>query len=210
MKECINCKTILDDDELFCHECGTRQELQETETQAEETQVEPEGKKCIHCGETIEVDSMFCPFCGKPQEDTKEQEEEILNEPINEETAQEQPTYEWEEEEKSKMWIWIILALLIAAGAGWYFFKDSGDAKPKENYSTTPVEKSIDTTPVVEEKSNEPTTPLAFLEAFYKGNLDDADYIKQHVTASVLNKLKRDYESGCPSGDCLATSRGKV
>ena len=66
MKECINCKAILEDDELFCHECGTKQEIEKTEDLAEETQ-ESQGKKCIHCGETIDDDSMFCPYCGKQQ-----------------------------------------------------------------------------------------------------------------------------------------------
>ncbi len=230
MKECPNCKAQLEDDAIFCGVCGTK--LEADDVQVEET-TESEEKFCIHCGKAIEIGSVFCPFCGEPQdvenveEDHREEPQQATSEqPKQPEQPQEQPkqpeepeqpektqepeeeelpTYEWEEEEKSKMWIWIILALLIAAGAGWYFFKDSGDAKPKENYSTTPVEKPLDTTPVVEEKSNEPTTPLAFLEAFYKGNLNDADYIKQHVTASVLNKLKRAYESDCPSGDCLAT-----
>ena len=89
MRECPNCKTMLEDDELFCHECGVKQEIQEVETQAEETQIEPEGKKCIHCGETIEDGSLFCPFCGKPQgvEDLKD--EELQNEVEKEKPQQE-------------------------------------------------------------------------------------------------------------------------
>lgn len=74
MKECINCKTLLEDDELFCHECGTKQEIEEPEAQVGDTQ-KPEAKKCIHCGESIEADSMFCPFCGKPQEIEEGKEE---------------------------------------------------------------------------------------------------------------------------------------
>lgn len=74
MKECINCKAILEDDELFCHECGTKQEIQEGNIQVEEVQ-ESGSKKCIHCGETIETDCMFCPFCGMEQ---KEEIHEIV------------------------------------------------------------------------------------------------------------------------------------
>ena len=80
MKECINCKTLLEDDELFCHECGIKQEIEEDETQVEETQ-EHEGKKCIHCGGTIETDSMFCSFCGKTQEVEEVKEEEAQPKP---------------------------------------------------------------------------------------------------------------------------------
>ena len=208
---------MLEDDELFCHECGTKQEIEESEAQAEET-VATEGKYCIHCGEAVEADSMFCPFCGKPQE----VEEEKNNKPqpntaepesqqeLGMPKAEEQPTYEWEEEKKSKTWLWILLALLIAGGAGWYFLSSESDSDSspavESNYVEEPVEESVDSAPEEYEKEEVyPTSPLAFLEDFYKGNLDDVDYIKQHVTANVINKLKRDYKNECPSGDCLAT-----
>ena len=31
MKKCPNCKTMLEDDEMFCHECGAKQEKMVTE-----------------------------------------------------------------------------------------------------------------------------------------------------------------------------------
>ena len=223
MKECINCKAILEDDELFCHECGAKQEIQEAETQTEETKVEPEGQKCVHCGETIEADSTFCPFCGKPQDvegveeeqneetqqDTTEQpkqpeqpeEPEMPQEP----EAEEQPSYEWEEEKKSKTWLWILLAVLVAGGIGaWYYMSEGGASGDKKQIEAV----DSDSIPVVDtsEVYNDvvPSSPLAFLEEFYKGNYEDSEYIKQHVTANVLNKLKRDYDYDCPSNDCLA------
>lgn len=97
MKECINCKAMLEDDELFCHECGTKQEIEEVNAPVEEVQ-ESGGKKCIHCGETIEDDSLFCPFCGMQQdvEDVKDEEpqkevekEEPQQEPVEPESLQE-------------------------------------------------------------------------------------------------------------------------
>lgn len=122
---------------------------------------------------------------------------------------QEQPTY-IEEEEKSKTWLYVLLAVLIG-GAIWYFFINDSE-KSTSNDNANPVEMTdntseevIDNTPVENEEEVEASTPLAFLEQFYKGNLNDADYVKQHVTANVLNKLKRDYKSKCPSGNCLAT-----
>ena len=164
MKECINCKAMLEDDELYCHECGVKQEIQEPEVQAEETQSEPDGKKCIHCGETIEADSLFCPFCGKSQEEEKEQEEEAQNESINEEPAQEEPkeekptshevepdvthdepAYEEGEEKGSQKWLWILLVLLIAGAAGWYFFiKDSGKIIYEPQVDTDSIEEIVD------------------------------------------------------------------
>ena len=46
MKRCINCKTVLEDDELFCHECGAKQEIEESAVPNEEAT--PMEKKCIH------------------------------------------------------------------------------------------------------------------------------------------------------------------
>lgn len=68
MKECPNCKAILEDDELFCHECGTKQEIQKDEAQIEEVQ-ESGGKTCVYCGKIVEADCTFCPFCGKEQKE---------------------------------------------------------------------------------------------------------------------------------------------
>ena len=59
---------------------------------------------------------------------------------------------------------------------------------------------SITSSPVVDE--NAPTSALAFLDQFYKGEYENEDYVKKHVTAFVLNKLKRDCDY---SDDCLAT-----
>lgn len=221
MKECPNCKTVLEDDEIFCHECGAKQEVEEV-AQTEETKIGAEGKKCIHCGETIEADNMFCPFCGKPQE-KKEQEEEAQNEPINEGPAQEEPKEEkptsqevkpevtkeeptYEEEKSSKKWLWILLALLIVGAGGWYFYSNSGWSDDR-----VAREEAIDTDSIPmpdeqEEYTEEtPTSEIGFLEQFYKGEIGDEGYIQQNVTANVLNKLKRDYEYDCPSNDCLAT-----
>lgn len=245
MKECLNCKALLDDDELFCHECGTKQEIDKA-VQDEEP-VEIEEKYCVHCGNAIEADSAFCPFCGKPQdvedvmdeESQKEVEKEgPQHEPVEPEQVQtdeqgpvpppqsesseqsEQPkqfeqsekpeaedqlTYEWEEEKKSKMWLWILLALLIVSGAAWYYMMSESDSDSYSAVEGDYVEESVDSPPEEYEEEVSLTSPLAFLEEFYKGNLNDVDYIKQNVTANVLNKLKRDYKNDCPSGDCLAT-----
>ena len=219
MKECINCKAQLEDDELFCHECGTKQVIEQPEVQAEEQTV-PEGVRCSHCGETIEEDSLFCPYCGKPQdvEETKSEEPEPkqkeprpekpqikekpkTNEPQQEVSQpEEEPTYEYEEEKKSKTWLWFLLALLIAGGAGWYYFmNDSSTEAVGENVEAPD---SIMTSPVVDK--NAPTSALAFLDQFYKNEIEKDD-LRNYVTANVINKLRSDFDYDCPSNDCLAT-----
>lgn len=232
MRECPNCKTMLDDDELFCHECGTKQEIEESVASYEEAA--PLEKKCIHCGEMIEADSAFCPYCGESQvvEEVKELEPEVEKGPAAEENTEpkqednpapeknaepeetpvqeapeERPHYDWEDEPKSKKWIWILLVVLLAGAGAWYFLSQNG-------YSLDggeTVAEAVDSTPIDEHdvideyEEIDPTSPLAFLEQFYKGDYKNKEYVKQHVTANVINKLKRDYEYECPSGDCLAT-----
>lgn len=235
MKRCINCKTVLEDDELFCHECGTKQEIEESVASTEEAATLE--KKCIHCGETIEEDSAFCPYCGKPQtvEDVEEslpdeQTEELEpkkesvpeekvepekdetisdekpepKETVAQEIPEEQISYEVEEEKKSKKWLWVLLVILLVGAGAWYFFSQNG-------YSLDggeTVAEAVDSTPITDEPEgydDVSTSPLAFLEQFYKGDYKKEEYIKQHVTANVINKLKRDYEYECPSGNCLAT-----
>ena len=51
-KKCKNCGTILDDDALFCSECGVKQE--------------PVEKKCNKCGSVLTEGAKFCMSCGTP------------------------------------------------------------------------------------------------------------------------------------------------
>ena len=39
MKECPNCKTVLEDDEIFCHECGAKQEVEEVDSTANDEMI---------------------------------------------------------------------------------------------------------------------------------------------------------------------------
>ena len=230
MKKCPSCNAIMEDDALFCGECGTKFEVEEVADQVEETTALQE-KKCIHCGETIEEDNAFCPYCGKPQVVEEVKESEAEKEPVAEEKTEpkqeenpaqeektgpkeasiqekskEQTTYEWEEKKKSKKWIWILLAVLLAGAGAWYFFSQNNYPSESEQTMAEAVDTdSIEEPDEIDEYDDVPASPLAFLEQFYKGDYEKEDYIKQHVTANVINKLKRDYEYECPSGDCLAT-----
>lgn len=103
MKECVNCKALLEDDELFCHECGTKQEIKEEKDNTEES-IASEVKFCIHCGEKIEADSTFCPFCGKPQEKEEVKgDEPQANKPEKEKTQTEQSAKEESSKEEPKV-----------------------------------------------------------------------------------------------------------
>ena len=64
MKECPKCKAMMEDDALFCGECGTKFDSADTEPHAGEDPI-IEEKYCIHCGKAMEADSLYCPHCGK-------------------------------------------------------------------------------------------------------------------------------------------------
>ena len=51
MKTCLNCGAQIDDNSLFCTECGKQI---------------PQGNVCSHCGATTNNDDGFCQNCGKP------------------------------------------------------------------------------------------------------------------------------------------------
>lgn len=223
MKECINCKAILDDDELFCHECGTKQEIEKAEAQEEET-TEPQGKKCIYCGETIDDDSLFCPYCGKqqnePSSDAIKEDDtasEIDDHPKDtKETSRKngKQDYKVETESHNKQenmstcsnkWLWALLIVLVAGGISIISYLSKGFSFGGSNQ----IAVDSDSIAVVDSAevygSIESTDPLVFLKQFYKGDLNDVEYIKQHVEENVVDKLKRDYRYDCPSNDCLAT-----
>ena len=203
MKKCMRCRTMLEDDELFCHECGAKQKIEEVAAQNEETTT-PLEKKCIHCGKSMEADSLFCPHCGKPQE-VEEAKPEAPKEQKKEEGPQQddEPKYEWEEEKKSKTWLWVLLAILAIVGAVTLYF--AVNEEPMESLEDDNVENVDSVATKQEVDNNAPKSALAFIEEFYKGDLGDNAYIKSHITANVLTKLKNDYDYDCPSNDCLAT-----
>lgn len=54
---CENCGARLTDDEVYCPECGMRQDAASPLT--------PAKTSCPFCGEALEPDSVFCEYCGK-------------------------------------------------------------------------------------------------------------------------------------------------
>ena len=205
---------MLEDDELFCHECGTKQEIEEVAAQNEETAT-PLEKKCIYCGETIEADSTFCPYCGKSQEEEESEmfktnefsnevtqtENTILKEESIEKYSDEEHAEDHPAEKKSKGYLWIILVLLIACGGTWYIGGDS----LLEKFSSSENDKEDVEELKAEEERKKNEEMLAFVKDFYLHYKDDDDYVYNNVTKEVLKQLKRDYPYYCDEGDCLAT-----
>ena len=130
-------------------------------------------------------------------------ESKIEESKVDELLHEEEPTYEWEDEKKSKPWLWVLLAILAVVGAVLFYF--SVNVKPMESLKDDNVDNADSVATKQEVDNNVPKSALAFIEEFYKGDFGDNAYIKSHVTANVLTKLKNDYDYDCPSNDCLAT-----
>ena len=63
-KYCVQCGKTLNDDDIFCEKCGTKQEIIE----AAPLGTIDSSKRCIKCGNKLEDDDLFCGVCGAKQE----------------------------------------------------------------------------------------------------------------------------------------------
>ena len=155
MRTCSNCGAPLEDDALFCSECGTK--------------VGPQKKICPHCGAEIDDDSIFCAECGakldavniqpveQPQVDEpveEPREESVVEKPVavqpvvgqQPSTEQAKDTnvkttdIEFAPKTNSNSWKYIIggvvCAVLVVAG-GWFVYdKHFGSVLDKLDFST--------------------------------------------------------------------------
>ncbi|MDP4094782.1 MAG: zinc ribbon domain-containing protein [Bacillota bacterium] len=62
IKVCPSCGTELEQEILFCSKCGAKQEVPETQAQAEET--EKAENNCPECGTAFVDGALFCGKCG--------------------------------------------------------------------------------------------------------------------------------------------------
>lgn len=154
MIKCSNCGAQLDNDALFCTECGTKQE--------------PQKKICTQCGAEIDDDSIFCAECGakldavttqtveQPQVDEpveEPREESVVKPPVSEQPLVEQQTTEQAKDtivktadiapvpkanSNSLKYIigGVVCAVLVVAG-GWFVYdKYFGSVLDKLDFST--------------------------------------------------------------------------
>ena len=106
MRKCSNCGAQLDNDALFCTECGTK--------------VEIPSNRCLNCGAGVEEGQAFCTECGTPLNVAS-----ATNTPVQTPVAAQQsltghPQVQSSsagvvsrEEKKNNTWIYVIACVLV-------------------------------------------------------------------------------------------------
>ena len=190
MKKCPNCGTQLNDDVLFCTECGSQisqsnvcphcgasvnkgdafcqncgKKVDEvpSSTPAESTQ-----KKCSHCGASVNDGDTFCENCGKKLI------EEGIDFTSNNNQKQLHATIE-EPSNKMKMIIPIVISVVaIALGGGWWYWKSTQSSKEKNSIAT------ID------------TVNVEAIDSVKDNNTYSAEFVKQYLEGFLPTVAQMD------------------
>ena len=110
MENCIFCGAPLDDDALFCTNCGKKVELQE--------------KKCPQCGAEVENDSAFCTKCGiRLDAQTISSSHSPQVEPSVSLSQKDRKVIH----EKNRIWWYIIGGIVVGTllALGWYWYSNT-------------------------------------------------------------------------------------
>lgn len=113
MNNCNFCGAPLDDDALFCTNCGKKNENQ--------------GKRCPRCGTVVLDDSIFCAKCGTKLDEqvvTHIDSPQIVT-PVTPPLEEEEVIYDWEKDEKIRKWktvIWSIALIAIIAASSYFIY----------------------------------------------------------------------------------------
>ena len=194
---CSHCGASVNSNDSFCQNCGNKIDGQPVITSSA-----PEQRKCPHCGALVNKDGLFCENCGKNMSDGD-------SAPI----YQERDPYEEDSVSRNKLILPIATGLLVLTlvGGSWWFYKSSyspngenlqevadsisfGNAETSEAYSEKDIQEMKE-----------------FLEKLYKEGMDfvgvmiKKSYIKNNATDKALKFLNEngyecllfDEKAGC-------------
>lgn len=115
MKQCKHCGAQIDDDALFCTECGARSET-------------PSVRTCPLCGAVIDADSIFCSECGTPVSSAPQQlvQESVYDSQPKQKNISSEEKCEEEDERNRRLryLLFGIMGVVLLLAFGFYFFRD--------------------------------------------------------------------------------------
>ena len=149
MGKCCNCGASLDNDALFCTECGTKVE-------------QSQKSHCPSCGAEVDADSTFCTECGKriSREPTPTPASQSQPQVTQLQTGQAIPSYQEEEKDEKRKYIIIgcIVATFLICILGWFAYQQiagNNTAEAVEDVEYAPISAtfhgSIDKYPITME-----------------------------------------------------------
>lgn len=127
---CSTCGALLDEDAMFCAECGTKI-----------INIVNQGCFCSNCGFQNELENMFCSNCGRKMQ---EEAESYIDADYDEDYDDDYYDDEWIEESKTKTsrkWLIIIIVIfsciiLTAVGTLYLYLENQKESqKEEENIS---------------------------------------------------------------------------
>ena len=213
MKKCPNCGALVNEDYLFCTECGNKF---------------PQGNVCPHCGTLVKDGDVFCRNCGKKldgQTDIKKNmpliktsEENITDEEYD--TSEENVAQEhtWGINELS---IWdfykiirgLVVVIIIGLGL-WLILSKDNDSSTKQSEKTdvkenpitdvkNEVDTAIDNDSYLEEseeaKESEVKEPVYFSSISFKDSRSILDFLANKIFIYEENSRLKFNEKGMVS-----------
>ena len=178
MKKCPFCGAELQDDSLFCIECG--KEL-------------PKGIECPHCGTSVNEGDVFCTECGKSLDEVEE------TVPIQQETpiAEDPVVYKEAGAKRSKLgkYIPFIIAAFVLLGLIGYFSsnassKDNNDAQVTDSISNEV--KGIDNGASYTDEDIKESIESMYKEIFNSNSFGEFD--KKYTSSEFYSLYKKALE----------------
>lgn len=176
MINCPSCGAQINDDSLFCTECG---------------KPIPQGNVCPHCGASVNEGDTFCQNCGKN---------------IKESPSIEPIIYDEEKKSGIKQYLpYIIGAFVLLMIIGYCSSNKSPNASSEDQVTDSiNIDNGKDNSEQ-EIQAKIDFLEKFYNEKDGREQSDEYAYIKKNVTANGLQNLKDLYDFDCENDDCLAT-----
>lgn len=129
---CTQCGAVLNDGDVFCQSCGKKVDKILPTELTDTTQ-----KKCPHCGASVNDDDVFCQSCGTPLDVESQQQPTFHPTPYYDIT--ESPT------NYNKIIIPVVIGVIMLAliGGGWYFYNSKKSNGLQEIVSADSISEAV-------------------------------------------------------------------